>query len=221
MDPETLIQSWSYVGIIAFLVLTGCGLPIPEEVPIIAAGILSSRGTLNPWLALASCLVGAIVGDIVMYGFGRKFGRSLLQRRGYLHSLLSAEREQEIEEKFRKHGMKVLFAARFLAGIRSPIYITAGILKVPFRRFVIADTFCALIVIPLFFGAAYYFSTQFETIWRWVKRGEIAATVIAVIGSLIAYCVYCYMRKRKAAEHATDEEGKSARSSSEMEKSVA
>jgi len=80
MDPSSVIQSWSYFGIIAFLVLTGCGLPIPEEVPIIAAGVLSKQ-TLNPWLALASCFIGAVLGDMVMYGIGRKFGRRLLANR--------------------------------------------------------------------------------------------------------------------------------------------
>ena len=39
----------SYLGIIIVLILTGSGLPIPEEVPIVAAGIASSLGKLNPW----------------------------------------------------------------------------------------------------------------------------------------------------------------------------
>jgi membrane protein DedA with SNARE-associated domain len=220
MDPSTVIQSWSYLGIIVFLILTGCGLPIPEEVPIIAAGVLS-HGSLNPWMSLASCLIGAILGDMIMYGLGRKFGRGLLQRRGYLHSLLSAEREREIEEKFRRHGMTVLFAARFLVGIRSPIYITAGILKVPFRRFVIADTLCAVVVIPLFFGVSYYFSKEIEGIWRWVQRGEMAATVAIVIGAIVALFVVRYVRKRRAAEREAEERAARTARSSEMEKSVA
>jgi membrane protein DedA with SNARE-associated domain len=201
MDPSTVIQSWSYLGIIVFLVLTGCGLPIPEEVPILAAGVMS-RGTLNPWMALISCLVGAVIGDIVMYGLGRKFGRSLLQRQGYLHSLLSAEREQQIEEQFRLHGLKVLFAARFLVGIRTPIYITAGILKVPFRRFVVADMLCASIVIPLFFGVAYLFSDQVNRLWQLLRQAEIAVSVTVVVSAIAAVSILRYVRKRRAAEHA-------------------
>lgn len=220
MDPSTVIQSWSYLGIIVFLILTGCGLPIPEEVPIIAAGVLS-HGSLNPWMSLASCLIGAILGDMIMYGLGRKFGRGLLQRRGYLHSLLSAEREREIEEKFRRHGMTVLFAARFLVGIRSPIYITAGILKVPFRRFVIADTLCAVVVIPLFFGVSYLFADHINTLWQWLRRAEMAATVAIVIGAIAALFVVRYVRKRRAAEREAEERAARTARSSEMEKSVA
>ena len=64
----------SYLGIIVVLILTGSGLPIPEEVPIIAAGIASAVGTLNPWGAFISCLVGALFGDSVIYAIGYHFG---------------------------------------------------------------------------------------------------------------------------------------------------
>ena len=46
----------SYLGIILFLMLTGCGLPIPEEVPIVLAGVLSAEGKLMPEWAFAACL---------------------------------------------------------------------------------------------------------------------------------------------------------------------
>src|SRR5262245_42302275 len=100
LTPDEILARWSYLGIIVFLVLTGCGLPIPEEVPIVAAGIFASRGTLNPWLSLGSCFIGAILGDIVMYGIGRKFGRSLLQRHGFFAAVLSPEKEHQIEDMF-------------------------------------------------------------------------------------------------------------------------
>jgi membrane protein DedA with SNARE-associated domain len=221
MDPSAVIQSWSYLGILVFLILTGCGLPIPEEVPIIAAGVMS-RGTLNPGLALATCIAGAVIGDVLMYGLGRHFGRGILKKQGYLHSLLSAEREQEIEAQFRRHGLKVLFAARFLVGIRSPIYITAGILKVPLRRFVMADLFCATIVIPLFFGLAYLFADHIQTLWQWLRTAEMAVTGTLVVGAIAAYLVVHYVRKRRAAERAADDSAEqAARLAADPEKSVA
>src|SRR5437868_14442063 len=75
-DPS----SYGYLGITVFLILTGCGLPLPEEVAIIAAGVAAGQGALNPWLALAACLVGAIVGDSAMYLIGRRFGKAILER---------------------------------------------------------------------------------------------------------------------------------------------
>ena len=56
---ELLLSHGSYLLIIVVLILTGSGLPIPEEVPVVAAGILASLGQMDPWLAVASCLAGA------------------------------------------------------------------------------------------------------------------------------------------------------------------
>ncbi len=69
----------SYLGIILFLVLTGCGLPIPEEVPIVLAGVLSAKGQLVPEWAFAACLIGALLGDSLMYLIGYHFGHNLLR----------------------------------------------------------------------------------------------------------------------------------------------
>src|SRR5262245_16433896 len=122
----------SYLGIILILVLTGSGLPIPEEVPIIAAGVASSLGKLDPRWAFAACLIGAILGDSVLYGIGYTFGRSLITRHPRFAHLLHAEREAKIEQMIRRHGLKVFFLSRFMVGIRAPVYLAAGTLRMPF-----------------------------------------------------------------------------------------
>jgi len=226
MDPTTFIATWGYIGIIAFLILTGCGLPIPEEVPIVAAGWLSAPGPggepaqLDPWIAVASCFIGAIVGDIVMYGIGRKFGRKLLQKRQFFASFLTPEKERHIEEMFHKHGLKVLFVSRFLVGIRSPIYVTAGILKVPFRRFVLVDMFCAAVMISAFFSLAYFFS---NSVLKYIKGAETAVTITVVLVGIAALIAYRYYRKRHAATIVAEvlETPKTEEKGEKIEKSVA
>jgi membrane protein DedA with SNARE-associated domain len=223
MNPEEIIAAWGYFGIIVFLILTGCGLPIPEEVPIVAAGWLSSpqEGKLDPWMAIASCFIGAIVGDIVMYGIGRKFGRRLVERRAFFASFLTPEKERHIEEMFQKHGLKVLFVSRFLVGIRSPIYITAGILKVPFRRFIITDMFCAAVMITSFFSLAYFFS---NSVLKYINDAERAITVAVVLAAISVLIGYRYYRKRHnaaLAAQAEEEKRTAAETAEKIEKSVA
>ena len=72
----------AYAGIILLLILTGAGLPVPEELPVFVAGVLSRHGTLQWGLAYASCLIGALCGDCVMYGIGRYFGRLMCSWEG-------------------------------------------------------------------------------------------------------------------------------------------
>jgi len=186
----------SYLGIIAVLVLTGSGLPVPEEVPIIIAGIASYHGQLNPWLALASCFVGALLGDCVMYAIGYHFGHNVLRDHPWFARFLKPEREAHIEEMLSQHGWKVFFLARFLVGLRSPVYLTAGILRISFRRFLIVDLFCAGIVICTFFGLSYVFAERITDWFQRIRNAEVAITVL-IVAAVVGVILYFYLRRRR------------------------
>ncbi|MEA1952471.1 MAG: DedA family protein, partial [Planctomycetota bacterium] len=164
---EFFLTHGSYLGIIAILILTGTGMPISEEVPVIAAGLLSANGQLDPWLAFFACLVGALGGDCVMYWIGRHFGRNVVREHPWWAHFVKPEREAQLERTLQDHDWKVFFFARFLVGIRSPVYLAAGVLRVPFRRFIMIDLVCATAVIGTFFGLSFYFG---ETIVKWIRN---------------------------------------------------
>ncbi|HTU26841.1 MAG TPA: DedA family protein, partial [Pirellulales bacterium] len=174
------------------LLLTGCGLPLPEEVPIIAAGVASSVGKLNPWIALAACLAGALCGDSMLYVIGYHFGRNLVKAHPRLAHLLHAEREARMEKYINLYGLRVLFVSRFLVGVRAPVYLSLGILRHPFRRFLLFDAFCASAVVGCFFGLSYAFG---DKVAAWIRSSEIVFTivvVIAAVGILLAW----WLRRR-------------------------
>ena len=191
---DGFIEHWSYLGIIVVLVLTGCGLPIPEEVAIIAAGILSADPDgLNPYLAFGSCMIGALLGDCVMYYIGRRFGRSVLKEHPRWAGFMTPERERRIERMIQQHGFKVFLVARFLVGLRSPVYVTAGILHVPFARYLAMDLVCATLVIGLFFGLSYMYG---DWITNWIRRAELVFTVLVVAGAVVGLLFYWRHRRR-------------------------
>lgn len=194
---DILLEHGSYLLITLVLILTGSGLPVPEEVPIIAAGILSAHGTLDPWLAFACCLFGAIVGDTVMYWIGFHFGRGVLREHPRWARWVSPEREQQIEVMFRRHGLKVFFVARFLVGLRSPVYLTAGIMRVSFRRFFLIDLFCATAVVGTFFSVTYFYGKELT---YWIRQGEVWLTVVVVLG-LACLGLYLWRRHRRKTLH--------------------
>jgi membrane protein DedA with SNARE-associated domain len=177
---EFFIGSGSYIGIAFVLILTGAGLPIPEEVPVAIAGILSANGKMDPAGAFAACLIGAILGDTVMYWIGHHFGRGILRKQGWWARVIHPEREAKIERAIQDHGLKVLFFSRFVVGLRAPIYLAAGILKVPYRRFLLMDTICATCVVGFFFIISYLFG---QTIVDKIYNFECAA------GGIIALCI--------------------------------
>ncbi|MGE0606077.1 MAG: DedA family protein [Pirellulales bacterium] len=181
------------------LILTGSGLPIPEEAIVVGAGVAASLGTINPWGGVLACILGALLGDLLAYYIGRRFGRGMLQKRSWFARLMHADRERQIEEMISRHGLKVFFLARFLVGLRAPIYLTAGILRVPVRKFLLIDTISALVVIGLFYGLAFRYG---ETVGKWIHTGEIWVTVTVVVGCLgaaIAFWIVHQRRKRAAS----------------------
>ena len=190
---DFLMANGSYLGIIFVLILTGSGLPLPEEVPIIAAGILAAHGQLNPWLALGACLIGAILGDCVMYWIGHHFGRRVLREQHWWTRFVKPGREAQIEAMLQRHGLKVFFLARFLVGIRAPVYLSAGILRVPFRRFLLIDIFCATAVIGLFFGLSYFYG---PTITHLIRDVEYVLTGVVLL-ALIGAGIYFWRRHRR------------------------
>lgn len=183
------------------------GLPVPEEVVIIAAGIASSVGTLNPWWAFLSCLVGALLGDALLYAIGYHFGRSLVTRHPRVAQLLHAEREAGIEQMIRRHEVKVFFLSRFMIGVRAPVYLAAGILRIPFYRFVLIDSVCATTVVGLFFGLSYAYGHRLTSL---IRQSEIWLTVTVAVLLCAAVCFYLWRRRRRKGV-ATSEQQDSSR----------
>jgi membrane protein DedA with SNARE-associated domain len=197
---DWLLQSGSYLGIFGFMVLTGCGLPLPEEVAIVFAGVRSAQGELITGAAFAACLLGALIGDAVMYGIGHRFGHSLALRHPKLAHLVHAEREEHFERAILRHGFKVLLLARFMIGVRGPVYLAAGVVRMPFRRFLLWDLVCATIVVSVFFALSYSLGAYLdrETIGGVVHRTEMTITAIVLVlaGGAVAYFALRRHRRR-------------------------
>ena len=188
------IEQTSYLGIVLFLTLTGIGLPVPEEVPIVAAGVASKAEALKWYYALPACMVGALLGDSLMYAIGRFFGARILKEHPWWSGFLTPEREKTIEDLLKKHGIKAFFVARFLVGLRSPFYLTAGILRVKYRWFLLADFICASVVIGGFFGLAYLFGDRITGL---IQSAEKGLTIVVILAALAALAVVAFFSFRK------------------------
>jgi membrane protein DedA with SNARE-associated domain len=179
----SLLHPSGYLGIFVFLVLTGCGLPIPEEVAIVIAGVLSAEGHLRAEFALVTCVAGSVVGDCLLYAIGNRWGGSLLTLHPALARLLHAEREKRFEMAIERHSFKVMLLARFMVGIRTPVYLATGAVGMTFRRFLLTDLFCATLVVSLVFGISYAFGPD---VARLIRRAEWTVTLVVVLVVVIA-----------------------------------
>ena len=184
---QELLQRFTYLGILAALLLGSLGVPIPEEMPIVAAGILSHEGLARWWLALPVCVLGVLAGDMVLYWAGRRWGERLLGWRVVRHVLTRA-RANWLKAAYREHAMKTVAMARHVTGLRAAAFLTAGIARVPFWKFILADAAAAAVSVPLAFGLAYFFTHQIYAILADVHRVErwlALAGLLVVAGALV------------------------------------
>lgn len=196
---EFLLENGGYLGIIIFLVLTGCGMPIPEEVPIILAGVFSSQAKLVPEWAFAACLIGALLGDSVMYAIGYHFGHGFLLRYPKFAKFLGAQREEYFEQAIQRHSFKVMLLARFMVGVRGPVYLAAGVVRMPFRRFIMYDLICATLVVGTFFALSYAYGQE---IYRLVRRVEWSITLVVLLVLGVAFLWWMRRRRQKRLDEA-------------------
>jgi membrane protein DedA with SNARE-associated domain len=191
-----LIERFTYLGIFLVLFVAGLGVPIPEEAPILAAGVLASQEIVKWWLALAVCFAGVLSGDVALYWVGHHWGEHIMDWR-LTRIVLTPDRERMVVAAYRRHGVKIVFTARFVAGFRAAAFLTAGIVGIPFWKFLLVDTVAALVGVPLGFGVAYLFTDQLPGILHGVHRVErlLILAVLVLVAAVIAYAAYRKSRR--------------------------
>jgi membrane protein DedA with SNARE-associated domain len=122
---QEFVGDFTYLGIFVVLLLRSLGVPIPEEMPIIAAAVLSHEGIVRWWLVLPVCPLGVLSGDMVLYWVGRHWGEQVLNWR-LVRLVLSSAREQWLKATYRRHALKTVVTARHIMGLRAAVFPDRG-----------------------------------------------------------------------------------------------
>ncbi len=183
----------AYGLIIGILLTCGFGLPMPEDVVLITGGILASRGiTLFHYTVMAS-MIGVILGDGVVFTIGRRVGPRLKTTFLY-QKLLGSKNEERVAGLFKKYGDKVIFFARFAPGLRMPLFLTAGIYQVPAWKFFLLDGLAALISVPTWIWAGYWFGSNLELLEK--KMHQMQMGLYSILALLLAVLLGYWLVKR-------------------------
>jgi membrane protein DedA with SNARE-associated domain len=166
------------------LMLCGLGLPIPEDVALLAGGYLVHRGITRYPITLAVSLLGVVVGDNSLYFLGRRFGSGLV-RYFSLGRPGAKQQIERIEAFMQRHGHRAIFYARFLAGLRALVYLSAGSFGVKPSVFLFYDLLGALISVPIVVTLGYVFGQQLEWIVRYIGGFERLIVFVALLSVAI------------------------------------
>ncbi len=184
----------SYWVIFAVLLACGFGFPMPEDITLVTAGILASRGIIDFKFTVALCMVGVLLGDFTIFYLGRHFGTKLRTTK-FFKWVLPASRDEAVKAIFEKYGDKVIFMARFMPGFRTPLFFAGGTYRVPVWKFFLLDGSAALISVPTWIYIGDLFGENLEVLEGVIRHAQLGMYVgLAVIIALLV-CGY-YLKKR-------------------------
>ncbi len=196
VDLNLLYEMLGWCGL---LISAAVGNPIPEEIMLAMAGVRagSSDHGVAAWLILPACLVGAVIADFGLYAIGRFFGARLIEHR-WFSKLAPPEKRARTRENFNKYGVWILVFGRLVPGIRTTLFLTAGLIRMSIPKFLMADGIGALFGGTLIFSLAFLLGSQFTEMIEKLEANVSASKPIIFLALAVAglgYLLYRTLRK--------------------------
>ena len=171
------------------------GLVLPGETALLVAGVLASRGNIDLRVLLVLAIAAAIGGDSVGYLVGRRFGHRLRLTR--LGARVKARHWDRAEQAVAAHGFWAVVAGRWVGVLRALVPTVAGMIAMPYRRFLAANALGgaawagAVVLLGYSAGASL---THIQGLLRNISLG----LVTAALGVVIVVAVVRARRRKRA-----------------------
>lgn len=188
MDVDTLLQSipvWTVYLVVGVVIgLESLGIPLPGEIVLVGAALLSSRHTLDvsPAGVAAAAATGAIIGDSIGYSIGNRFGMTLFERMGRRFPKHFGPGHVALARQlFTRWGVWAVFFGRFIALLRIFAGPLAGALKMRYSHFLAANASGAVVWAGGTTAVVYFLGLAAE---KWLSRFSWVALVIGIVVGL-------------------------------------
>jgi membrane protein DedA with SNARE-associated domain len=185
------LQNWlgglppAYVYVIIALVIgvESLGIPLPGEIALVAGALLASSGYANiVGVVIAGC-IGAIGGDSIGYAIGHRGGRSFLESLGRrFPRQLGPPQLARAEATFQRRGAWAIFFGRFVALLRVLAGPLSGALRVPYRKFLLANAAGGIVWAGGTAIAVYAVGKAAEA---WLSKFSWIALILAVVAGIV------------------------------------
>jgi len=196
-----------WVSILIVLFLSGFGLPFPEDVPLTLSGFTTYKqsGDAFIWwhyvVTFTMVVVPILLGDLVAYGMGRRWGWALRKFR-FFRRLITDKGMKRVQRWYDHYGSFTVFLGRQVAGLRFLTFYTAGTMRMNLAKFVLWDFLGCLVSVPVWLTlgrfAAEHGRKWMEAASTTVGRIFLVAVVVLAIGLYL----WSRLRSRDEAEQA-------------------
>jgi membrane protein DedA with SNARE-associated domain len=177
------LGQWAYL-LVAFMAMAETaaflGFVAPGEFTIIFGGVLAGEGTLSIQLLIGITWASCVAGDAIGFYLGRRLGRNFALKHG--HRLrITEERFRKVEEFFRRHGGKAVFAGRWIGLVRPLMPFLAGSSGMSYRRFAPYDVLGAGLWSATWCLLGYIFWQSFQQVASTAGRGTLAFAILLAL----------------------------------------
>ncbi|MGC8571844.1 MAG: DedA family protein [Candidatus Micrarchaeia archaeon] len=128
------ILHYGYLSLFILMLLESSSLPVPSEIVVPIAGMLSRNGPLFFPIALIVLSLGSIIGMLIDYYIGYFLGKDIVYK--HLKTFhLKQEELDKFDELFDKNAVLTIFITRLIPVIRTFMSFPAGFAKMDIRTF--------------------------------------------------------------------------------------
>ena len=184
----------AYLAILGVLFICGLGVPIPEDITLISAGILAALGKISFTGALIVGFIGVMLGDAFLFFVGRIYGRKVFKW-PMIRTFATPERIKKAEVRIQSNARFICFVARFLPGLRSVVFLTAGTMGIRPIVFFTQDGLAALLSVPLWVWFGWFFGNNIDELLVIAKQLQIYF-IIGVVLLIGGYLFYRWRKRR-------------------------
>jgi membrane protein DedA with SNARE-associated domain len=186
----SFISTTGYVGIFLLMILESALIPIPSEIIMPFSGFLVTSGKFHPIAVILAGSLGNLVGSILTYYIGIKFGRAFIIKYGKY--IFFKENHLEFTDKlFKKYGDRISFVGRLLPLIRTYVSLPAGIGKTNLAKFVFY-TFAGSVIWSTMLT---YAGIQLGNNWENIDKYSIYLDIAAVF-AIVVFIVWIISKRR-------------------------
>lgn len=187
------------------MILSAFGLPLPEEVVLISAGLVgytalhpdkfpppyAGAPVVNVYILALASFVSVVLSDYLIYFLGQRYGKRILRGR-FFRKVINTSRLTKIEEWVKSYGYFACVIFRFTPGIRFPGHLMCGAMGLNTLAYLAVDSSAALISAPTQVLLAAFYGQE---ILHYLREFKICVIVAGVI--VLAYIYIKRVRERR------------------------
>ena len=172
-----------YAALAGFVVAESAGVPVPGETALLIGVVVAAQGHLSIAGVVLAGWVGAVAGDNGGYWIGRRWGHRFMAAPG-LRRIYRPERVEAAERLMARYGFQAVFLGRFVALLRIFAGPLAGMHRLPWGRFVIANAVGAALWVGAVAAVGVLIGNNLHRATQLLARsGYAGLAIVAVLGA--------------------------------------